>query len=746
MMRPCRLFYLACLIGVYSTGLFSLSAAVDSNAISAPKVSPTPRYLDPTAPLEERIQDLIARLTLEQKAQLLNHRGPTVAVGDFNIRADQWNQCLNGVQWDRPTTLFPVCIGLAATWNPELIQSDVAAVLSDEARAIYNNWHLDPRAPGEHKGLIYRAPVINIERNPYWGRNHESWGEDPFLTGRMAVAYVKGIQGDDPDHLKLAATLKHFAVNNVEGDRTKLNAAVSERMLREYWLPHWHDAVVEGQASSLMASYNAINGTPNNINHWLLTDLLKTEWNHQGFVVSDLGGVKTMVEGHEKGQMNYVEAVAKSVMAGCDFSDKEFQDNIPTAVREGKLTEARLDDALTRVLRIRFRLGEFDPFNTNPYSKIPISVVNSPDHRAIALKVARESIVLLQNQGPLLPLDRAKIKRIAVLGPLADRVNKNNYNGVLPDSVTLLQGIKDRVAPGTEIVYGVGGVVGGKPNSWIKNSIEPKIDETSELSKAVELARHADVAIVCVGTTAAIEQEARDRTSLGLSGNQEQLVEAVAAVNPRTIVVEMSAGPLTVPWIKDHVPAVLQAWWPGEEGGNAIADVLFGDYNPAGRLPHTVYASEAQVPPIDEYDITRGFTYMYLKGAPLFPFGHGLSYTTFAYSNLKVSPATLSTTGTLTVSIDVKNTGNRPGDEVAQLYIHEVKPTVVRPAEELRGFQRITLNAGETRTLTFTIPAAKLAYWDERTHAFVVNPGTFDVLVGASSGDIRARDRINVTQ
>ena len=746
MMRPCRLFYLACVIGVYSTGLFSLSAAVESNAISAPKASPTPRYLDPAAPLEERVQDLIGRLTLEQKAQLLNHKGPTVTVGDFHIRADQWNQCLNGVQWDRPTTLFPVCIGLAATWNPELIQRDVAAVLSDEARAIYNNWHFDPQASGEHKGLIYRAPVINIERNPYWGRNHESWGEDPFLTGRMAVAYVKGIQGDDPDHLKLAATLKHFAVNNVEGDRTKLNATVSERMLREYWLPHWRDAVVEGQASSLMASYNAINGTPNNINHWLLTDLLKTEWNHQGFVVSDLGGVKTMVEGHEKGQMNYVEAVAKSVMAGCDFSDKEFQDNIPTAVREGKLTEARLDDALTRVLRIRFRLGEFDPFNTNPYSKIPISVVNSPDHRAIALKVARESIVLLQNQGPLLPLDRAKIKRIAVLGPLADRVNKNNYNGVLPDSVTLLQGIKDRVAPGTEIVYGVGGVVGGKPNSWIKNSIEPKIDETSELSKAVELARHADVAIVCVGTTAAIEQEARDRTSLGLSGNQEQLVEAVAAVNPRTIVVEMSAGPLTVPWIKDHVPAVLQAWWPGEEGGNAIADVLFGDYNPAGRLPHTVYASEAQVPPIDEYDITRGFTYMYLKGAPLFPFGHGLSYTTFAYSNLKVSPATLSTTGTLTVSIDVKNTGNRPGDEVAQLYIHEVKPTVIRPAEELRGFQRITLNAGETRTLTFTIPAAKLAYWDERTHAFVVNPGTFDVLVGASSGDIRARDRINVTQ
>jgi beta-glucosidase len=723
----------------------ALLAATALLASSLQAAAPA-RFLDPTQPVDQRVADLISRLTLEQKGQLLNHRGPTVTVEGFAIRADQWNQCLNGVQWNRPTTLFPTCIALAATWDVPLVH-EIATVLSDEARAVYNGWHLDPKAPGEHKGLIYRDPVINIERNPYWGRNHEAWGEDPFLTGRMAVAYVQGLQGNDPRYLKIAATLKHYAVNNVETDRQKLDAKVSERMLREYWLPHWRDAVVEGKASSLMASYNAINGTPNNINHWLLTDLLKNEWKHEGFVVSDLGGVRTMVEGHENRKMTYEDAVAKSLMAGCDFSDKEFQENIPAAVRDGKLTEARLDDALTRVLRVRFRLGEFDPFDSVPYSKISPDVINSAAHRTLALRAAQESIVLLQNRGNLLPLEKTKLKRIAVIGPVADRVMMNNYNGKAGETVSVLQGIKDRVAPGVEVTSTMGGVVGGKPDGlWKKESAEIAADPAIEQAKAVDLARAADVAIVCVGTTAAIEQEARDRKSLGLTGTQEDLVKAVLAANPRTIVVEMSAGPLTVPWIKEHVPAMLQAWWPGEEGGHAIADVLFGDYNPAGRLPHTVYASEAQVPPLTEYDITKGFTYMYVKGAPLFPFGHGLSYTTFAYDNLQTSAKRMAANGAVTINVDIKNTGKRAGDEVVQLYVHEVKPLVKRPAKELRGFQRVSLAPGEKRTITFTLPAEKLAFWDEATHAFVVNPGPFDVLVGSSSADIHARTQIEVAR
>jgi beta-glucosidase len=732
---------------IFNMKKFILSAVFavwSCSGVRAADAPPQALYLDVRQPVDQRVADLISRLTLEEKATLLNHRGP--AVERFNIRSDQWNQCLNGVQWDQPTTLFPVCVALAATWDTNLVHA-AATVLSDEARAIYNGWHLDPNAPGQHKGLIYRAPVINIERNPYWGRNHEAWGEDPFLTGRMAVNYVQGLQGDDPHYLKIAATLKHFAVNNVETDRQKLDAHVSERMLHEYWLPHFREAVVEGKAGSLMASYNAINGTPNNINHWLLTDLLKGEWQHQGFVVSDLGGVRTMVEGHEKKKMTYEDAVAQSLMAGCDFSDQEFMDHIPAAVRDGKLTEARLDDALTRVLRVRMRLGEFDPFASVPYSKIPPDVINSAAHRAVALKAAQESIVLLQNRGNLLPLDKTKLRRIAVIGPLADRIVLNNYNGKAGRTVTAWQGIQDRAGTGVEVAYALGGRVGGTPPGRGKNEpVEAAADPAAERLKAVELARRADVAVVFVGTTAAVEQEGRDRKTLGLTGTQEELVEAVFAANPRTVVVEMSAGPLTVPWLAAKIPALLQAWWPGEEGGHAIADVLFGDVNPAGRLPHTVYASEAQVPPVDEYDVTKGFTYMYVNGEPLFPFGHGLSYTTFQYDHLTLSADEIKTDGKVKIGVDVKNTGPRAGDEVVQLYVHQVQGSVKRPAKELRGFQRIRLQPGETKTVTLSLPAEKLAFWDEKTHGFVVEPGKYDIWIGASAADIRLKARVEVRQ
>ena len=689
-------------------------------------------YLDSSRPVDERVHDLMARLTLEEKATILNHRGTTIA--RFKIRADQWNQCLNGVKWDRPTTLFPICLAMAATWDTNLVR-EIATVLSDEARAIYNGWHLDANAPGEHKGLIYRAPVINIGRNPYWGRNHEAWGEDPFLCGRMAVAYVQGLQGDDPRHLKLAATLKHFAVNNVETDRQKLSAAVPERMLREYWLPLFRDAVVEGRAQSLMASYNAINGTPNNINRWLLTDLLKHEWGHEGFVVSDLGGVRTMVQGHTAGKMGYVDAVAQSVMAGCDFSDKEYETHLPAAVREGKVTEQRLDDAVFRVLRVRFRLGEFDPFDSVSYSRISTNVICSPEHRAVALAAARASIVLLKNTGGLLPLDREKLRRIAVIGPLADRVVLNNYSGKAGATVSALRGIRDRAAADAEVTYAVGCDVLGDPKTG---------GERESIAAAAEAARGADVALVFVGTDARVEHEGRDRKTLGLPGAQEEMVRAVCAANPRTVVVEMSAGPLAVPWLKEHVPALLQAWWAGEEGGRAIAEVLFGDINPAGRLPHTVYVSESQVPPQHVYDIGQGFTYMYLNGEPLFAFGHGLSYTAFAYSNLRVSEGTIPVTGEASVSVDVENAGSRAGDEVVQLYVRQMESTVKRPVKELRGFRRITLKAGERQTLHFPLPAAKLAFWNERADAFVPEAGAYEIMAGASSADIRARAVLRV--
>jgi beta-glucosidase len=688
-------------------------------------------FRDPTKPVDDRAGDLVARLTLEEKAMLLNHKGTTVQ--RFGIRADQWNQCLNGVKWDRPTTLFPICLAMAATWDTDLVH-EVATVISDEARAIYNGWQRDPQAPGEHKGLIYRAPVINIGRSPYWGRNHEAWGEDPFLTGRMAVSYVRGLQGDDPRYLKLAATLKHFAVNNVESDRQKLNAAVPERWLREYWLPHFRDAVVEGRAQSLMASYNAINGTPNNINRWLLTEVLKNQWRHEGFVVSDLGGVKTMVQGHSGGKLSYADAVAQSVMAGCDFSDQEYEKYIPAAVREGKLTEARLNDALMRVLRVRFRLGEFDPFHAVPYSRISPEVIDSPAHRAVALKAARKAIVLLQNRDRFLPLDKAALKRIAVIGPLADQIVKDQwYNGQTSRLVTPLAGVRTMAGPGVKVTYAEGcGLAGGRK-------------EGGSIAAAAAAARDADVALLFVGTTTAIEHETLDRKSLRLFGRQEELVKAVFAANPRTVVIQISAGPLAVPWLKERIPAMLQAWWPGEEGGHAVADVLFGNVNPAGRLPHTVYAADEQVPPLDQYDISQGFTYMFLRDAPLFPFGHGLSYTKFTYANVRLSAEAIPVNGELTVSVDVTNAGARPGDEVAQLYVRSTNSRVKRAAQELRGFQRLSLNPEETKTVTFTLDAAKLAYWDDETHAFLAEPGDYEILVGASSADIRLRSRFTIT-
>jgi len=438
-------------------------------------------YRNPALPVDQRVADLVSRMTLEEKAQALDHKGPVLE--RFKLRADQWNQCLNGVKWDRPTTLFPTCIAMGATWDPALVR-EISTALSDEARAIYNAWHQDPEFKGERKGLIYRAPVINISRNPYWGRIHEVFSEDPYLTGRMAVAYVQGLQGDDPHYLKTAATLKHFAVNNVETDRQKLDAKVPERWLREYWLPHFRDAVVEGRAQSLMASYNAINGVPNNINRWLLTDLLKEEWGHEGFVVSDLGGVRTLVQGHGANRMDFTDAVARSVMAGCDFSDKEYAQHIPLAVRSGALTEARLNDAVSRVMRVRMRLGEFDPPERLPWHKLSLAVIDSPAHRALALKAAQQSMVLLQNKDDLLPLDRARLKRVAVIGPLADRILINNYTGKFGRAVTPLQGLRDRLGPGCEITHTTGGLLRGEAHPWREGLPPPRVHPAAGFGRA----------------------------------------------------------------------------------------------------------------------------------------------------------------------------------------------------------------------------------------------------------------------
>jgi beta-glucosidase len=703
--------------------LESSHANPDSITPAQPQASAMPCYLDPDAPIEKRVSDLISRLTLEEKATLLNHKGPEVT--RFHILSDNWNQCLHGVRWDGgPTTLYPIPTAMAATWNPELAHR-VAAATADEARAIYNAWHDDPNFKGMKSGLIYRSPVINILRNPYWGRSGEAWSEDPFLCGRMAVAFVKGLQGDDPRYLKVASTLKHFAVNNVEKGRQTLSATVSERMLREYWLPHFRDAVIEGHARSIMASYNQINGVHNVYNRELLTDILKKDWGFDGFVVSDLGGV------HDKA------TVIKSVNAGCDFSDKEFMNFIPEAVRAGEISETRLNEALARVLRVRFQLGEFDPPERVPWRKIPMSVVCSPEHHALSLEASGESMVLLKNEGNLLPLDGSRLRKVAVVGSLAEHVYEGNGGYIAAPrrkTVGILQGLKEAL-PGVEISHATGAEV--TPPAPAKNG-PPAVpfDDAGEMQKAVMAAKNADAAIVCVGTNGAVEHEGLDRTKLALPGNQEQLVEAVMAANPRTIVLLMNAGPLTIPWIKEHVPAIVAAWWSGESQGQAVAEILLGKINPSGHLPYTVYASEAQVPPIDEYDISKGFTYMYVKGNPLFPFGHGLSYTTFRFSDIKLSQDTAMDGDTIKATLQVANTGARDGAEVVQVYVHEPAGKVVKPRLRLVGFKRVEIKAGERATVVIPVEVARMRYWDETKHAFFAEPGTYELRAGSSSENL----------
>lgn len=737
---------LSILVGVLSTSVFVASTAGRSQQ--------PPIYLDPARPLDDRVDDLLRQLTLAEKISLLGTTAPAIERLKIPVM-NGWNQSLHGIVWTQPTTMFPVPIGMAATWNTTLVR-DVAAAIADEGRAIHNYW---PTVPGKieptggqgqnvtvtadgrrlrHNGLVYRSPVINISRDPRWGRIWEAFGEDPWLTSRMTVAYVKGTQGDDPKYLKLAATLKHYAVNNEERDRTKIDVAVSERMLREYFLPHFKAGIVEGKASSIMSSYNSINGTPGAEHAFLLKTVLREEWKFEGFIVPDSGAVERLVTGHRK-YATFEEAAARTVLVGSDLDNSAYVRYLPGAVAKGLLTERHIDQALRRVLRIRFRLGEFDPSGMVPYTKLGKEEIDSPAHRQLALRAARESIALLKNRDNFLPLDVTAIRTIAVIGPFADFAQTGpNYTGLYSTFVKPLDGIRKRVGPGTKVLYARG--------SGIVESDNPEAGYT----EAVGIAKQADVCVLFVGINEILEREGIDRNAINLPAVQMPLIRRVFEANPRTVVVFQNGGPVSLVGgggpggaQRPDVPAILDMFWAGEEGGTAIADVLFGDYNPGGRLPYTVYQSVQDIPPMKEYDITRGFTYMYFDGDVDWVFGHGLSYTTFDYSNLKIAGTI--PTGAMTVTADIRNSGKRAGDEVVQLYVRDVEASVKRPKKQLMAFDRITLRPGESRTVSFTVAPDRLAFWDEKRRAWIVEPGAFEVMVGSSSADVRLTGEIKAS-
>ncbi|HWT02494.1 MAG TPA: glycoside hydrolase family 3 C-terminal domain-containing protein [Pyrinomonadaceae bacterium] len=687
-----------------------------------------PPYKNPALPIERRVEDLVSRMTLEEKIAQMMNKAP--AVERLGIPAyDWWNEALHGVARAGVATVFPQAVGLAATWNPELIHR-VADVISTEARAKYNDFARRGER-GRYKGLTFWSPNINIFRDPRWGRGQETYGEDPYLTSRLGVAFVRGLQGDHPRYLKVVATPKHYAVHSgPEPERHSFDAVASERDLRETYLPAFRATVIEGRAEGVMCAYNRTNGEPACANKYL-TDVLRREWAFKGHVVSDCGAVEDIYKGHLFVKTE-AEASAVAVKAGTDLSCGGEYKSLVKAVRDGLITEAEIDASLKRLLTSRFRLGMFDPPETVPFSRITLAENDSPAHRRLALEAARESIVLLKNANKALPFGK-ELKTIAVIGPNADapEVLLGNYNGQPSSSTTPLQGIREKVSPSTKVIYALGSTLTGEEAAGGQG--REKLRE-----EAVAAARAADAVVLVLGIAPSLEGEEMkvevkgfrggDRTRLELPEAQEDLLKAVQAAGKPVALVLMSGSALAVNWADENVPAILQAWYPGEEGGAAIADVLFGDYNPAGRLPVTFYKSADDLPPFEAYGM-QGRTYRYFKGRPLYPFGHGLSYTRFEYGGLKLSARRVKAGAGVRVSVDVRNAGRVAGDEVVQLYVTDAAASAPVPVRSLQGVSRITLRPGERRRVSFTLTPSQMALIDDRGRR-VVEPGEFLISVG----------------
>lgn len=806
----------------------------------------------------ERAKDLVSRMTLAEKIQQMGHKTPEISrlgVSGYNY----WSEALHGVARSGLATSFPDSRAMSSTWDPQLV-FDCASATADEAR-IYNNT--------KSKGLIYWCPTINMSRDPRWGRDEENYGEDVLLTSRLAVQYIKGMQGNDAKYAKTIATAKHFACNNYEKGRHSTSSNVTARDLREYYLPCFESCVKEGRVQSIMSAYNAINGIPCGASHELLIDILRHEWGFNGFVVSDCGAVDDIYQGHK-----YVttgeEASAVALKNGMDLNcGSTFQEYFQKAVESSLVTEADLDTALIRVFRARFSVGEFDNATIVPYRSISSDLLDCQAHRDLALKAAKEAIVLLKNANDFLPLNKDIIKKIAIIGPSASGVQLGGYTGSPSVQVSALQGIADKLGvnisngkteaesfseksgriaiesggTGSDIGYiqnntyvkydsinfGIGKtkldinvatknggdkltiVIDDKDNGtelatitipqtsssnwytfqtlsfdipqtsgihkvwfkftgtdkylfnidWFRFYAPTDVDPTSgngpimyaqgcqmtatatqaELDSAANMAKKADVVVLCLGTDLTVSDEGNDRKSLNLPGSQEQLLEAVYAANKNVILVLESNSSLTINWAKDNVPSILEMWYNGQAQGTALADVLFGDYNPQGKLTTTWYNAMSDLPAITDYNIHNGRTYMYYKKTPLFPFGHGLSYTSYTYSNLNISKNTLAINDSVTIRTDITNAGKTAGTEVVQFYAH-CHSSLDRPVKQLIGFDRVTLAPGETKTVSVTLKHAQLSYFNEARNTYDVEAGDVDIYAGSSSADIRLAGKI----
>ena len=692
-------------------------------------------FQDPDLPTDERVNDLVARLSIAEKSAQMLHEAP--AIPRLGIPAyNWWNECVHGVARAGVATVFPQAIGLAAMWNSSRMH-EVARAISDEARAKYHEY-IRQGDHGMYKGLTFWAPNINIFRDPRWGRGHETYGECPHLTGELGVAFCRGLEGDDAKYVKVVATPKHYAVHSgPEGLRHSFNVVASPKDLRETYLPAFHACVTRGRAGSVMAAYNRTNGEPCSGSPTLLRGILREEWQFEGFVVSDCWAIKDFHEGHGVTR-SWEESAALAVRAGCDLNCGCTYEHIPAAIEQGLLDEADVDVCIKRLFRARMRLGMFDPPERVPFASIPYEANDCQAHRALARAAARESIVLLKNDRGVLPLPKT-ISSIAVIGPNAHdpSILRANYFGIASKSVTPLEGIRAAVSPRTKVWYTDGcALLGTKTDG---------LGRAGNLSEAVSVAQRAEAVILCVGLSAEIEGEqgdagnseaGGDKTGLGLTGLQNRLIEVVVGVGKPTVVVVLSGSPLDLTWADRHAGAILQAWYPGEEGGTALAEVIFGDHSPGGRLPVTFPRSVDDLPPFEEYSM-RGRTYRYLDKEPLYPFGFGLSYTSFEYSDMTVSRPRMDSDESVEVSALVTNSGSRGGDEVVQLYVQDLESSCVVPHRELRGFERLALEAGESKRVRFLLVPRHLSLIDDRGNR-VLEPGRFVVTIGGSQPDARS--------
>jgi beta-glucosidase len=697
-------------------------------------------YLDPSRSFEERVNDLVSRMTVDEKVSQMGSVAPAIerlGIPQYNW----WNEGLHGVARAGLATVFPQAIGLASTWNTALIQR-VATVISDEARAKHHE-AVRHGVRDLYTGLTLWCPNINIFRDPRWGRGQETYGEDPYLTSRLAVSYIRGLQGDDPRYLKTVATPKHFAVHSgPEDKRHYFNAEVSQRDLEMTYLPAFKASIVEAKAYSIMSAYNRVNGEACSASPTLLQKILRGRWGFDGFVVSDCGAVDDIYSNHRLVKTP-AEAAALAVKNGCDLEcgctygipcDYGF---LGDAVALGLLTEADLDRSVKRLFMARFRLGMFDPDEQVPYAQIPFGVVDSPEHRELALEVARQSLVLLKNQDQWLPLDRNQLQSIAVIGPNADEtlVLCGNYTGTPAEPVSMLAGIRAMVSPETKVSYARGcDLIGYDQDGF---------------DEAVRAAQQSEVAVVVLGLSQLLEGEQDmeeglthglrsrgDRKSIDLPIIQEQLLEAIHATGTPVILVLINGSALAVTWADEHVPAIVEAWYPGQAGGTAIAEAIFGLINPGGRLPVTFYRSTSDLPPIDDYNMANR-TYRYFTGRPLYPFGFGLSYTTFAYRDLQITPTEVKPGDSVAVQVEIENTGKRSGDEVVQLYVQDVEASLPVPQLQLQGFTRVRLAPGEKQTIRFTLTAEQLSFADE-AGTWILDPGEFKVWVGGQQPDLQS--------